>query len=79
MNFVTFKYTGSEAIPAEVTLGEFSTPVWIQQKWEDGAVRRPWGDGFGNDLDLLAGETCQTSHSTFLYSLLYGHFTAWKK
>ena len=36
MNFVTFKYTGSEAIPAEVTLGEHTTPVWIQQKWEEG-------------------------------------------
>lgn len=29
-------FTGDKKIPAEVTLKEYTTPVWIQQKWEQG-------------------------------------------
>lgn len=32
-------------------------------------MRRSWGDGFGNDLDLLAGETCQ--NLTFYISVQF--------
>ncbi len=33
---LTYKFTGNKKIPAEITLNEHLTPVWIQQKWEIG-------------------------------------------
>lgn len=33
---VTYRFTGDEKIPAEITVGEYTTPVWIQKYWEDG-------------------------------------------
>lgn len=36
MNYPTYEYTQNPKIPAYVQVGEKSTPVWIQQLWEDG-------------------------------------------
>ena len=33
---VKYTYTGNSKIPAVITVNNESTPVWIQQKWEDG-------------------------------------------
>lgn len=33
---IAYKYTGDSAEPAIITMGENSTPVWIQQEWETG-------------------------------------------
>lgn len=34
--YAIFRYTGDSALPAHITLGDKTTPVWIQQKWKDG-------------------------------------------
>lgn len=34
--YPSYKYTNDVSVPAIITLGEHSTPVWIQQKWQDG-------------------------------------------
>lgn len=36
MIFASYKYEDSEKIPATVSLGERTTPVWIQQRWDSG-------------------------------------------
>lgn len=36
MASLTYKFTGNKKIPAEITLNEYSTPVWIQEQWEGG-------------------------------------------
>ena len=36
---VTYTYTGNEKIPAKVTVNGKTTPVWIQQLWEDGEYK----------------------------------------
>ncbi|MBR5156848.1 MAG: C39 family peptidase [Clostridia bacterium] len=36
MASLTYKFTGNEKTPAEITLNEYTTPIWIQQKWESG-------------------------------------------
>ena len=36
MNFASYKLTGNSKVPAEVTVGDKSTPVWIQQEWTEG-------------------------------------------
>ena len=33
---IKIEYTNNEKAPAIITKGKYSTPVWIQQKWEDG-------------------------------------------
>ena len=33
---VTYAFTDNPSIPAVVTRGVYSTPVWLQQDWEDG-------------------------------------------
>lgn len=45
-----------------------------RQGWEEGrpgATRRPLGDGFVNDLDLLSVQICQTYHILRFYAV-YG-------
>ena len=33
---VSYTFTGDENAPAIVSIGNKSTPVWIQQNWQDG-------------------------------------------
>ena len=34
--YPSYKYTNDASVPAIITLGEHTTPVWIQQKWQEG-------------------------------------------
>ena len=34
--YAEYEYTGDSKVPAKITIGDKSTPVWIQQKWQDG-------------------------------------------
>ncbi len=34
--YPSYEYTNDASVPAIITLGEYSTPVWIQQKWQEG-------------------------------------------
>ncbi len=36
---VNYRFTGNAKIPAEVTVSGKTTPVWIQQLWEDGEYK----------------------------------------
>lgn len=36
MPHATYVFTDNEKIPAKVTVNGYSTPVWFQQKWEEG-------------------------------------------
>ena len=40
MTHATYFLTGDERIPAKVAVNGYSSPVWIQQKWEDGEYAR---------------------------------------
>ncbi len=39
MKYAEYKLTNDELIPATVTLGEMSTPVWRQNRWNTGEYR----------------------------------------
>lgn len=36
MKYATYIFTGDNKIPAKVTVNGYSTPVWIQKRWEQG-------------------------------------------
>ena len=55
MNFATFKNTGDKKIPAIVTVGNRSTPVWAQAEWTDGEYYKVInGSGCGHTCVAMA-------------------------
>ena len=55
MEYATFKNTGDKKIPAIVTVGNRSTPVWAQAEWTDGEYYKVInGSGCGHTCVAMA-------------------------
>ena len=55
MEYVTFINTGDEKIPAIVTVGKYSTPVWNQSLWTEGEYYKVInGSGCGHTCVAMA-------------------------
>ena len=55
MEFATFKNTGDKKIPAIVSIGNRSTPVWCQSEWTDGEYYKVInGSGCGHTCVAMA-------------------------
>ena len=55
MEFATFKNTGDKKIPAIVTIGNRSTPVWCQSEWTEGEYYKVInGSGCGHTCVAMA-------------------------
>ena len=40
MNYATYTLTGEHLTPAEISVGDRKTPVWMQHRWEEGELAK---------------------------------------
>ena len=57
MPYAAYQFTNNEKIPAVVSLGKKQTPVWIQQRWEEGEFAKYIrGNGCGHCCTAMAAQ-----------------------